>query len=212
VEYAFYDGNQIASSDGGLTPVEKYKEKVCEKVVSHSSAKHCNSLRESLMVGALARVNINYEQLSPMAKKVAEELGLKVPCYNPYMNNVAQVVEAVHCAEESIALIDELLSDGLKQEDKNFKIKGGRGVGACEVPRGTLYHEYEIDNKGMITGANLIIPTGQNLKNIEMDMEALITKIIDRDREHITLALEMLVRAYDPCISCSTHLLDVELR
>ncbi|MCL5987164.1 MAG: Ni/Fe hydrogenase subunit alpha [Actinobacteria bacterium] len=211
-EYALYDGDQIASSDGGLTPVEKYREKVCEKVAPHSTAKHCNSLRESLMVGALARVNINYDQLSPMAKRVAGELGLEAPCYNPYMNNVAQIVEAVHCAEESISLIDELLSDGLKKEDRSFKIKAGRGVGACEVPRGTLYHEYEIDDKGIITRANLIIPTGQNLKNIEMDMEALIPTIVDKDKDEITLALEMLVRAYDPCISCSTHLLDVELR
>ncbi|OGX19426.1 MAG: hypothetical protein A3K54_03855 [Omnitrophica WOR_2 bacterium RBG_13_44_8] len=164
------------------------------------------------MVGALARVNINYEQLSPMAKKVAGELGLNVPCCNPYMNNVAQVVEAAHCAEESINLIEEIMNDGLKIEDRSFKTRGGRGVGACEVPRGTLYHEYEIDDKGIITGANLIIPTNQNLKNIEMDMEALIPKIIDRGKDEITLALEMLVRAYDPCISCSTHLLDVELR
>ncbi len=212
IEYAFYDGDQIASSDGGLTPVGKYRDKVCEKVASHSTAKHCNSLRESLMVGALARVNINYEQLSPMAKKVAGELGLNVPCCNPYMNNVAQVVEAAHCAEESINLIEEIMNDGLKIEDRSFKTRGGRGVGACEVPRGTLYHEYEIDDKGIITGANLIIPTNQNLKNIEMDMEALIPKIIDRGKDEITLALEMLVRAYDPCISCSTHLLDVELR
>jgi len=212
MEYALYDGNQIASSDGGLTPVEKYREKVIEKVAPHSSAKHCNSLRESLMVGALARVNINYEQLSPMAKKVAEELGLKVPCYNPYMNNVAQIVEVVHCAEESINLIDELISDGLKQEDRSVKIKGGRGIAACEVPRGTLYHEYEIDNKGIIMAANLIIPTNQNVKNIEMDMLELVPGIVDKSKEEITLALEMLVRAYDPCISCSAHLLDVEMK
>ncbi|MCL5772738.1 MAG: nickel-dependent hydrogenase large subunit, partial [Actinobacteria bacterium] len=79
-------------------------------------------------------------------------------------------------------------------------------------PRGTLYHEYEIDNNGIITKANLIIPTGQNLKNMEMDLEALIPNILDKTKEEITLAVEMLIRAYDPCISCSTHLINVVLK
>jgi coenzyme F420-reducing hydrogenase alpha subunit len=211
-EYAFYEGDQIASSDGGLTPVENYKDKVCEKIVSHSSAKHCNSNRESLMVGALSRININYEQLTKKAKKAAADMNLNIPCFNPYMNNVAQIVEAIHCVEASISLIDELLKNGLKEENRSFKIKSGRGVGACEVPRGTLYHDYEIDSNGTITKANLIIPTGQNLKNIEMDLEALIPNIIDKTKEEITLAVEMLVRAYDPCISCSTHFMNVVLK
>ncbi|MCL4376925.1 MAG: Ni/Fe hydrogenase subunit alpha [Actinobacteria bacterium] len=211
-EYAFYEGDQIASSDDGLTPVENYKDKVCEKIVSYSSAKHCNSIRESLMVGALSRININYDQLTPMAKKAAADLNLNIPCFNPYMNNIAQIVETLHCVEASISLIDELLKNGLKEEDMSFKIKSGRGVGACEVPRGTLYHEYEIDNNGIITKANLIIPTGQNLKNMEMDLEALIPNILDKTKEEITLAVEMLIRAYDPCISCSTHLINVVLK
>jgi coenzyme F420-reducing hydrogenase alpha subunit len=81
-------------------------------------------------------------------------------------------------------------------------------VGACEVPRGTLYHHYRIE-EGKIAAANCIIPTGQNLANIEADMRTLVPKILNRKSEEITLALEMLVRAYDPCISCSTHMLEV---
>jgi coenzyme F420-reducing hydrogenase alpha subunit len=83
-------------------------------------------------------------------------------------------------------------------------------VGAVEAPRGTLFHNYEIDEKGIITNANCIIPTSQNLNNIERDMEKLVWEILDKSDEEITRSLEMLVRAYDPCISCSTHLVNVK--
>ena len=85
----------------------------------------------------------------------------------------------------------------------------GEGVGSCEVPRGILFHNYVIED-GHVVGANCIIPTGQNLANVEADMRALVPTMLDQTQEEITLALEMLVRAYDPCISCSTHLLDVQ--
>jgi coenzyme F420-reducing hydrogenase alpha subunit len=88
-------------------------------------------------------------------------------------------------------------------------VRGGSGVGAVEVPRGLLFHNYEIDEKGIIVNANCVIPTNQNLGNIEHDMEKLVPEILDRKDEEITHMLEMLVRAYDPCISCSTHFLDV---
>jgi coenzyme F420-reducing hydrogenase alpha subunit len=81
-----------------------------------------------------------------------------------------------------------------------------------EVPRGILFHEYTLDGQGNVTGANLIIPTGQNHQNIEDDMGALVPQIVDRPQEEVRLTLEMLVRAYDPCISCSTHTLRVALR
>ena len=82
-----------------------------------------------------------------------------------------------------------------------------------EVPRGILYHEYTYDSEGILVNANCVIPTGQNLENIELDMKKLVPEIIDKENEEeITKKLEMLVRAYDPCISCSTHLLDVEFK
>jgi coenzyme F420-reducing hydrogenase alpha subunit len=208
-EYAFYDGS-IASTDNGATPVASYRETIEEFVVPYSTAKHSRAARDSFMVGALARFNNNYEQLSPLAQWTAEELGLEPVCYNPFMNNVAQLVEVAHCVEDSIGIIDTLLAGGLKAEDQSFKVKGGTGVGATEVPRGLLIHEYTVDDDGTISGANFIIPTNMNHNNIERDLKALVPTVLDRSKEEITLALEMLVRAYDPCISCSTHLLNVE--
>lgn len=204
--YAFF-GDLILSSDGDITPVRHYREKVKERVVGHSSAKHCSSERESFMVGALARVNNGYGHLSDGAKAAAAELGLEPGCHNTFMNTVAQLVETVLCVDDSKAIIDRLLEVGLEERRVEVEVREGRGVGAVEVPRGTLYHEYGIDRQGRITDANLIIPTGQNLANLEQDMRALAPQVIPRGKAEAQKALEMLVRAYDPCISCSTHVI-----
>ncbi|NPV65768.1 MAG: Ni/Fe hydrogenase subunit alpha [Anaerolineae bacterium] len=208
-EYCFIDG-VIASTDGGTWPTEDYRRVTNETIVPHSSAKHTANQRESYMVGALARFNVNYDQLHPRAKAAAATLGLKPKNTNPYMNTVAQVVEIVHCVEDAIRLIDQLLARGVVWEEPAPPTRlSGEGVGACDVPRGTLFHNYVIED-GKVIGANCIIPTGQNLANIEADMRKLVPEILDRTQEQITRALEMLVRAYDPCISCSTHLLNVQ--
>jgi coenzyme F420-reducing hydrogenase alpha subunit len=181
-----------------------------EYLVPHSSAKHAQNQRESYMVGALARFNVNHDLLHPVAKEVAAGLGLKPKATNPYLITVAQVVEIAHCVEEAIQLIDALLQREVAWEEPAVPTRqSGEGVGACEVPRGTLFHHYVIED-GVIVGSNCIIPTGQNLANIELDMKELVPTILHRTQEQITHSLEMLVRAYDPCISCSTHLLDVK--
>ena len=167
--------------------------------------------RKSYKVGALARYNLNNKQLEPLAKEVAEMFSLKAPCYNPFMNNVAQIVEFVHNIEDSIKWIDLLLEKGIKHEEiKKIKPKKGRGVGVVEVPRGILLHDYTINNDGNCEKANCIIPTNQNHNNIQQDMEEIVPNILDKSEKEIELTLEMLVRAYDPCISCSTHYLDVK--
>ena len=211
-DFAHYDGN-IKSTDGWEIDPMDYLDKIKEKVVQHSTAKHCWADRDSFMVGALSRFNINHEQLTDNAKRYAEELGLKAPCYNTFMNNIAQFVEIIHSVDDSIKLIDELLEEGL-DEDKamvEVKPKAGRGVGAVEAPRGLLIHDYTYDSDGKIEKANLIIPTGMNYINIENDLNALVPDIIDKPEDEIRLACEMMIRAYDPCISCSTHFLNVKL-
>jgi len=208
-EYCFIDG-VIKSTDDVVKPIEAYREVTNEQIVPHSSAKHASHMRDSYMVGALARFNVNYDQLHPVAKEVATLLGLQPKATNPYLNTVAQVVEIAHCTEDAIELIDELLRRGIRWEDPAPPTRdSGTGVGAADVPRGTLFHEYTIED-GKVVGANAIIPTGQNLANIEADMREMIPLIVDHTQAEITQRLEMLVRAYDPCISCSTHILDVK--
>jgi coenzyme F420-reducing hydrogenase alpha subunit len=209
-EYAIYDGD-IGSTDGGRWPVDKYLEVTNEFVVPHSTAKYTKHNRESYMVGALARFNLNYDKLSPMAKEWAGKFGLKPVCHNPFMNNVAQLVEIVHSFEDSIAQIDKLLEKGVNVNERpKFEVKAGRGVGAVDVPRGILFHDYTYNDKGICTKANCIIPTNQNHNNINQDFQTFAPTLLDKPEKEIELNLEMLVRAYDPCISCSTHYLTVK--
>lgn len=208
-EYAFLEGN-IYSSDTGEISYKNYLEITNEWLCDHSTAKRARHTRNSYMVGALARFNNSHEWLSPDAKQTAEDLGLKAPCYNPFMNNVAQFVELVHLADDSIQAAEDLLNMDVKLEDRSFPLKAATGVGAVEVPRGILFHNYTYNDQGYMEKANCIIPTAQNLQNIEDDMTTMVPTILDKSQEEITLQLEMLVRAYDPCISCSCHLLNVE--
>ncbi len=211
-EYALYDG-QICSTDTGKAPVNEYLSYTNEYITPKSTAKWAKHARDSYMVGALARFNINYEKLSPMAKDVAKMFGLKPINYNPFMNSVAQLIETVHSVEESIKLLAELEAAGLQPQSEynkpNIQVKAGRGVGAVEVPRGILFHDYTYNAKGVCTKANCIIPTNQNHGNIELDMKAFVPKLLNKSEKEIELNLEMLVRAYDPCISCSTHAVQV---
>ena len=208
-EYALYDG-VINSSDmpDPISPRD-YERVTNEYVDDRSTAKWTRFNRGAYAVGALARFNNNPDQLSDGAKAAAGQLGLLAPCHNPFMNSVAQVVECVFSVEKTIEHSQWFLDNGIKEEDMGFSVGEGRGVGAVDVPRGTLFHDYTYDEKGKCVKANLVIPTNQNHANIQADMEELVPLIKDMPAEKINLTLEMLVRAYDPCISCSTHLVDL---
>ncbi|HAH06937.1 MAG TPA: Ni/Fe hydrogenase subunit alpha [Elusimicrobia bacterium] len=213
--YALYDGQvQSCLPDGKRQrwPVSDYRKVTNEYMTPLSTAKYTKNLRESYAAGALSRFNNNYDQLHAEAKKAAAALGLKPVCGNPYLNSAAQVVEIVHSAYDSLRLIDELLKSGIREEGLVKPTKYAQGAGAVEVPRGILFHEYAYDKEGMCTMGNCIIPTNQNHANIQKDFDKLVPELLAKDKseKEMELALEMLVRAYDPCISCSTHYLDVK--
>ena len=216
-EYPLLMGD-IGSTDGKRIRKADYKKATNEFIDPRSSAKFTKLSRESLFVGALARFNLNASKLHPKAKEVADALGFKPVCHNPYLNTVAQVIETVHCYYHALDILKDLKKTGLdyKQavtvgvnEKGAVPVRAGRGVGSVEVPRGILHHCYETDAAGIIKQADCIIPTNQNINNIEYDFAKLLPEIITLPKETIRLRLEMLVRAYDPCISCSTHYLDV---
>lgn len=208
--YAFYDGD-ICSSDGEVIPPTQYQEALREFTLPRSTAKHARWNRPEYMVGALARFNNNHTQLHPVAQDAAAVLDLRAPCYRPFMVTVAQLVECVHCVEDSIELIDALVERGISHEDEQAEVVAGAGraAAAVEAPRGLLIHEYEYDDEGKCVYANHVIPTAQNLGNLEADMRKFVPQIVDRSEDRIRHGLEMLVRAYDPCISCSTHMVHV---
>ncbi len=208
--YPFYHG-QIGSTDvDEPVPVGDFEQVANEYVVAQSTAKWARWNRDAYCVGALARFNVNGDNLLPLASETAKMFGLERGCANPFMNNVAQVVEIVHVIERSLQIIDELLTSGIQYERPDVTAKAGNGAGAVEAPRGILFHRYEFDDKGICTRANICIPTNQNHANIQKDFEAFVPQIIDREQDEVRLMMEMLVRSYDPCISCSTHFLNVE--
>jgi sulfhydrogenase subunit alpha len=214
-EYAFYDG-MVSSTDAGLLPVEEYLSLTNEFIVPWSTSKHCRHARSSYAVGALARFNNNHARLSPLARGAAQRLGLTPPVTNPFLNTAVQLVETFHVLEESLGLLDGLLAEGIHDERPTGpgRLREGRAVAATEVPRGILFHDYAYDNRGQVTKANCVIPTTQNLQSIDDDMADLVPWMIHRklSKDEMTLTLEMLVRAYDPCISCAVHFLDVRYR
>jgi sulfhydrogenase subunit alpha len=201
-------GGDLVSSDGVLRTEDDYLAMTNEFVDARNTSKWCKLSRDSFAVGALARFNNNHSFLVPEALALAKEVGLEPGCHNPFMNNAAQLTECVHVTIESLRLIDELLTlpDGVPTMAP-VEAHAGGGVGAVEVPRGILYHHYEYDGEGRVARANCIIPTTQNNLNIHLDMGALVNKFAGEaaDDERIELLCSMLVRAYDPCISCSVH-------
>lgn len=203
-EYALVRG-LICSTDTGATPLDQYLDITNEYCIPPSTAKFTKHARESYAVGALARININYDHLNPLAKKAAAELGLKPICCNPFLNTRAQIVETIHEVEEGQYAVDRLLQIGVREEKISVTVKAGQGVGAVEAPRGLLIHDYSYDESGRIVKANCVIPTNQNHANIQRDLEALVQKNLSKSEKNIKLLCEMLIRSYDPCISCSTH-------
>ncbi len=207
-EYPLYWG-ELGSTHGERQPSSAYKAMTREYCLPQSTAKWSKHLTDSFMVGALARFNLNADNLYPLATKAAAKLGLKKGCTNPFMNTIAQLVECFQSVQESIELIDHLLARGLRLEKPTeVRLRPGKGTGAVEVPRGILYHCYEYDEQGNMFAADCVIPTSQNHANIQKDLEALAPTLSGLPEPEIELTLSMLVRAYDPCISCSTHVLE----
>ncbi|MHB8766233.1 MAG: Ni/Fe hydrogenase subunit alpha [Deferrisomatales bacterium] len=205
-------GDTVATSAGDPVPVSEYGRLVHEYLVPHATAKLARSPRGPYQVGPLARLRNAFPALSPMAARVADALDLTADTANPFCGVAARLVEVVHGVEESIRLIDALLAEGLRAEDLGLTPGGGVGVGAIEAPRGVLFHAYAYDPRGRLERADCVIPTAQNLANLEADLKALVPLLAGDSPDDLTRRLEMLLRAYDPCISCATHQVRVDLR
>ncbi len=207
-----FRGVAICTSKGEEYPLEQYRDVIREFTVEHSHAKHSAlASGETYMVGSLARLKLWGDRLVGRAKEAFDTLFPKGHVDNILTNNWAQLVELVHCIERGVEVCDLLLDmPEAKSELVDYEVRAGRGVGAIEVPRGTLFHEYEIDDDGRVVMANVITPTAQNLANTERDLRSAVEFLIRRDGKKadpakLRTSLEMIARAYDPCISCSVH-------
>ncbi len=208
-EYAVIKG-EVWSSKGSQLTVKEYETRYIEEHVRHSNALHSHTAEGGhYLVGPLARLNLNYEQLFPAARQAMHDANIQLPLLNPYKSLIARAVEVAHYYEEAIAIIKAYQPTGTAHLE--LRLKAGEGSGASEAPRGLLYHRYIIDDKGLVQFAKITPPTAQNLPRIEEDLFALAPQLVTMEHEAATLTAEHLVRAYDPCISCATHFLKLKV-
>jgi len=204
----FYSDTIVQCEGGTCFPIKDYDEHFKQFFREGSTAEFATKEGKSYFVGALARVCNNYELLSSEAKQLGKPIVANKD--NPFMNIPAQALEMLEGINRSIVLLSDL---DLSQEscvENCVKPCACEGVAACEAPRGILFHKYKFDEDGFCTYADITTPTTQNLQHLEEAIKELVDMILDKSPDDIKLEIEKLIRAYDPCISCSTHFLQLE--
>ena len=208
-EYPFNEG-RLVSSKGLDIDVAEYENYFEEEHVEHSNALH-SVLKGggSYFVGPMARFNLNFDRLSPMARQASEEAGLKGACRNPFQSIIVRSVEVLYACDEALRILESYE----KPERPYIEVEPKEGVGfSCtEAPRGILYHRYKIDGDGKILEAKIVPPTSQNQKTIENDLWNFVPKYMDLPQDKLTWQCEQAIRNYDPCISCATHFLKLDI-
>jgi sulfhydrogenase subunit alpha len=207
------DRGRIASNRGLDIAVDDYEEHFVEEHVEWSNALHSRIIeRGSYLCGPLARFALAADRLSPVAREAAREVGLEPAERNPFKSIVVRSVELVYAADEALRLIAEYEEPDAPAVD--VEPRAGVGHGCTEAPRGILYHRYEIDDQGSIVSAKIVPPTSQNQRTIEEDLRGVVERSLDLPDDELTIRCEQTIRNYDPCISCATHFLtlDVERR
>lgn len=209
-EYAMCEG-KLVTSDGLSIDVSQFEQYFREHQVPHSTALQAIRVDtgRTYFLGPLARINLNRAQLSPMARALADEIGLEQPCRNPFKSIVARCLEIVYAYEEALLIAQDYRPNVPPRV--RYERRAGEGAAATEAPRGLLYHRYVIDDDGRVTAANIVPPTSQNQSQIEDDLREYLPRVISLADDEVASACERLVRSYDPCISCSTHFLKVKL-
>jgi len=210
-EYPFNEG-RIESSAGLSIDAEEYESAFEEFQVAHSNA--LQSVRKgggSYLVGPMARYALNGDRLTPRARGVAREVGLENVVRNPFRSVIVRAVEVVFACEEALRIIDRYRMPERPWVDAPAVDRPVHGAAATEAPRGLLYHRYELDAGGAIRTARIVAPTSQNQKRIEDDLRHLVARSLDLDEPALTAACEHAIRNHDPCISCATHFLSLDL-
>jgi len=204
VEHGYaINGGTIVSDKGLAVEIDQYDEHFHETEVPYAFAKKSVVGDQTMIrVGALARLNTKFDKLQDRTKSLAEEIGFSPPDDNPFHNNLAQSLEVVDGIEQCIQILEAV---SFEDEELFARPEAGEGGAMTEAPRGLLYHWYKIDPLGVVEEANIVTPTSHNFLVIERDLKELVVQRRDLDPPTLRLLCEQLVRAYDPCFSCSVH-------
>jgi coenzyme F420-reducing hydrogenase alpha subunit len=206
--YPFNEG-AIASSGGLRIPGRDFESRFAETQVPYSSALHCTLDGSAYLVGPLARLRLNEAHLTPAAGQALRDTGLGLPLRNPFHGIVARAVEIVLATEEALRLIDAY--EPPAEPARPVTVTAGVGAACTEAPRGLLYHRYRVGPDGTILEAKIVPPTSQNQRRIEEDLRGFVPRVLDRPNREAAAACERVIRCYDPCISCATHFLRLEV-
>lgn len=207
-EYPFNEG-RIVTGTGLDISVDEFERHFSEHQVSYSNALHCTLQGAPYLVGPLARVNLNHDRLPQTVMQVLAETGLSLPLRNPFHGIVARSIEILYAFEESLRLIDRY--EPPSAPSLSVTVRAGTGMACTEAPRGILYHRYRVDGDGVIRESKIVPPTSQNQGRIEQDLRLFLPRVLDRSNEEASLACERVIRCYDPCISCATHFLKLDI-
>jgi sulfhydrogenase subunit alpha len=203
-------GDRLISNRGINIPIKDYDKHFAEEHVERSNALH-SAIKEraNYFVGPLARYNLCFDKLTKAAKQVARDVKIDKGSNNPFKSIIVRSIETVYACEESLRIINEY-----EMPEKPFveaKPKAGIGYGVSEAPRGICVHRYRIDDNGAIQDAKIVPPTSQNQKTIESDLFKYVQKHIKLSDSKLTWQCEQAIRNYDPCISCATHFLKMNI-
>lgn len=208
-DYPFNEG-RLVSNKGLDIAVEEYEEHFHEEQVAHSTALHSRlKERGAYLVGPLARYNLNFDRLSPLAQEAARTAGLGPTCHNPFQSIIVRSVEILYAFDEALRLIEDY--EPPEQPFVEVQPRASTGYACTEAPRGILYHRYVLDDQGLVREATIIPPTSQNQPSIEHDLRDYVAEHLDLPEEELTLRCEQAIRNYDPCISCATHFLTLHV-
>jgi coenzyme F420-reducing hydrogenase alpha subunit len=208
-EYPMDRGRIVSNAGLDIAPAE-YQAHFIEQHVPWSHALQSQRVGGGrYLVGPLARFATSHRQLTALARESAAEVGLRAPERNPFRSIVVRCVELVHAVDEALALIESYEEPDAPAIE--VTPRAGVGHGATEAPRGLLYHRYEIDGDGTILDANIIPPTSQNQIAIEADLRGVVERSLELPDAELSRRCEQTIRNYDPCISCATHFLTLEI-
>jgi sulfhydrogenase subunit alpha len=208
-EYPFNEG-RLVSNKGLSIAVREYDDHFVEEHVAYSNALH-SILKDhgAYFVGPLARYNLNFDRLSPLAQEAARAAGLGPACRNPFQSIIVRSVEVLYAFDEALRLIEQY--EMPDQPAVELRPRASAGYAITEAPRGILYHRYRLDDTGLILDAKIIPPTSQNQKTIENDLRRYVEQALHLPKEQLTWQCEQAIRNYDPCISCATHFLKLHI-
>lgn len=208
-EYPFNEGRCVSSSGLDIA-VSDYETHFVEEHVEHSNALH-SVLRErgAYFVGPLARYNLNFDKLSPLAQEAARQAGLGPVCRNPFQSIIVRSIEILYACDEALRLMAHY--EMPDSPAVAISPRAATGYACTEAPRGMLYHRYCLDDTGSILDAKIVPPTSQNQKIIEQDLYHFVAQSLDLPQEQLTWQCEQAIRNYDPCISCATHFLRLHI-